>query len=85
MTINASDVAAAVLAAALNDKPHAGQLNAERLQTEYFPAASRSAVLRAINAASKAGQIVDLSHHGARPDWAPSRNYLLQTIKGARP
>jgi hypothetical protein len=86
-TINASDVAAAVLAAALDGKPRAGRLNAERIQSEYFPAASRSTVLRAINAANDAGDIVDLSHHGARPDWAPSRPYLLRTIanlQGAR-
>lgn len=83
MTISSTDLAAAVLAVALGGRV-AGRVNAEYLQTHYFPTASRSAVLRAISAASRDYLIVDLSHHGARPDWAPSRDYMLQTIAELR-
>lgn len=84
MTISSTDLAAAVLAVALEPGPRSGRVNAEYLQTHYFPTASRSAVLRAISAASRDYLIVDRSHHGARPDWVPSREYMLQTIAELR-
>lgn len=61
-----------------------GHVNADYLNRHYLPDASRAALLEAIREASRQCLIVDRSHHGARPDWIPSRQTMLDVIERQR-
>ena len=58
--------------------------NAQNLHEQCFPTHSRSAVLKAIREACDQGLIVNSSFHGARPDWGPSRWFLLEQVRCLR-
>ena len=56
------------------------RITTESIYDKHLSWASLSTVRKAANAAHEQGLIRNVSHHGARYEWAPSQVFLLQTI-----
>ncbi len=85
MKLSPEQLAAAVLEITINTgRSQIPMVDANYLQKNCFPDLSLGTIQRAASAARDAGFIYNAAYHGARRDWLPSMEFLIDEIKKLR-